>query len=101
MEGGRSPLPRGGTSSDSLEDIYMVTDLMDTDLAALLKPSQEIHIDQLRLIAYQLIKPLVFVHSSGVIHRDLKPGSILLHGNCDMKLCDFWSFPRWNSRMAT
>ena len=62
---------------------------MDTDLAALLKSSQQIYMDQLRFIAYQLVKVLVYVHSSGVIHRDLKPGNILLNGDCDMKLCDF------------
>ncbi|KAG5505358.1 hypothetical protein JIQ42_07568 [Leishmania sp. Namibia] len=89
MEVGRPPVCAGSSSRPSLEDIYMVTDLMDTDLAVLLKSSQEIEISQFRFIAYQLIKVLVYVHSSGIIHRDLKPGNILLNGNCDVKLCDF------------
>ena len=28
-------------------------------------------------------------HSAGVLHRDIKPSNILLHSNCDLKICDF------------
>ncbi|GET87015.1 mitogen-activated protein kinase 7, putative [Leishmania tarentolae] len=89
IEIGYPHAPTSGTASPTFNDIYIVTDLMDTDLAALLKSSQEIHMEQFRFIAYQLMKVLVYVHSSGIIHRDLKPENILLNGDCDMKLCDF------------
>jgi p38 MAP kinase len=39
------------------------------------------------LTLYQ--RGLKYVHSVGVVHRDLKPSSILINENCDLKICDF------------
>jgi serine/threonine protein kinase len=36
---------------------------------------------------YQLLRGLKYLHSANVLHRDLKPSSILVNAACDLKVC--------------
>lgn len=37
----------------------------------------------------QLLRGLKYLHSANILHRDLKPGNLLINANCDLKICDF------------
>ncbi|OOQ84883.1 Mitogen-activated protein kinase HOG1 [Penicillium brasilianum] len=70
------------------EEIYLVTDLIATDLQTLLK-TKKVDNQFTQYFLYQIMRGLKYVHSAGVVHRDLKPSNILVNENCDLKICDF------------
>ena len=76
-------------NSDTFEDIYVVSELMETDLASILKSSQPLSESHTQFFLYQLLRGMKFVHSADVVHRDLKPRNLLVNSNCDLKICDF------------
>mmetsp|Transcript_3092 Transcript_3092/g.6808 ORF Transcript_3092/g.6808 Transcript_3092/m.6808 type:complete len:403 (+) Transcript_3092:55-1263(+) len=74
---------------DKFEDIYVVNELMETDLASILKSPQHLSDEHCQFFLYQILRGLKYVHSAGVIHRDLKPRNLLVNSNCDLKICDY------------
>lgn len=70
-------------------DVYIVTDLMETDLHRVIYSRQVLTDDHIRYFVYQILKALKYMHSAGVLHRDIKPSNLLLNADCDLKLCDF------------
>ena len=36
-----------------------------------------------------MLRGLNYLHSANILHRDLKPGNLLVNANCDLKICDF------------
>lgn len=71
------------------EDIYVVSELMETDLSCVIKSSQPLTDSHIQFLLYQTFRGIKYVHSAGVIHRDLKPRNLLVNINCDLKICDF------------
>ena len=43
----------------------------------------------MQFFVYQILRGLKYVHSCGILHRDLKPRNLLVNSNCDLKICDF------------
>ena len=64
--------------SSNERDIYILFELMDIDLYALIRENllKEQH---KRYVAYQLARALYYMHSADLIHRDIKPSNILVN----------------------
>ncbi|KAJ6794404.1 mitogen-activated protein kinase 4 [Iris pallida] len=73
----------------SFRDVYLVYELMDTDLHQIIKSSQTLSNDHCQYFLFQLLRGVKYLHSANVLHRDLKPGNLLINANCDLKICDF------------
>lgn len=76
-------------SLERFNDVYLVTDLMETDLHKVIYSKQPLSNDHIQYFLYQMLCALKYLHSTCVLHRDLKPSNILLNSNCDLKICDF------------
>ncbi|KAB1219480.1 hypothetical protein CJ030_MR3G012276 [Morella rubra] len=74
---------------ENFNDVYIVSELMDTDLHQIIRSNQQLTDDHCRYFLYQLLRGLKYVHSANVLHRDLKPSNLLLNANCDLKIADF------------
>eukprot|EP01063_Lacrimia_lanifica_P011284 TRINITY_DN1809_c1_g1_i1.p1 TRINITY_DN1809_c1_g1~~TRINITY_DN1809_c1_g1_i1.p1 ORF type:complete len:391 (+),score=184.45 TRINITY_DN1809_c1_g1_i1:135-1307(+) len=74
---------------DTFEDIYFASELMDTDLHQIIRSKQKLTDEHHQYFIYQALRALKYIHSANVLHRDLKPGNLLVNGNCDLLICDF------------
>lgn len=74
---------------EAFNDVYIVYELMDTDLHQIIRSEQPLTNDHCQYFMYQLLRGLKYVHSANVLHRDLKPSNLFLNANCDLKIGDF------------
>ncbi len=90
---------------DLFNEVYILTELMQIDLHKIIVSQQALSIDHCKVFLYQILRGknskfmkffyrililgLKFLHSAGVIHRDLKPGNLLVNSDCLLKICDF------------
>ncbi|KAD1391130.1 hypothetical protein E3N88_42893 [Mikania micrantha] len=71
------------------KDIYVVFELMESDLDEVIKVNDNLTPEHHRFFLYQLLRALKYIHSAHVFHQDLKPKNILANADCKLKICDF------------
>lgn len=67
------------------KDIFVVTNLMETDLHSVIRSNPDMSTEHHRYLLYQLIRGINYIHSANVFHRDLKPRNILANSDCNIK----------------
>jgi eukaryotic-like serine/threonine-protein kinase len=70
---------------------YIVTEFVHgaRTLAAYTRPDNLLPIDDVVGIIYKCARALHYAHARGVIHRDIKPGNIMLTTDSDVRIIDF------------
>lgn len=75
--------------STGFTHIYLVSELMETDLHRVIHSRQDLTSDHISYFIYQTLCALKHIHLAGVLHRDLKPSNLLVNADCTVKMCDF------------
>lgn len=76
-------------SNGQLNGLYFYEELMGCDLSQIIKSSQPLSNLHFQCFIYQILCALKFVHSGGILLRELKPTNILVNEDCQLKICDF------------
>ncbi|PQE04802.1 MAP kinase protein [Rutstroemia sp. NJR-2017a BBW] len=74
---------------DNFNETYLYEELMECDLAAIVRSGQPLTDAHFQSFIYQILCGLKYIHSANVLHRDLKPGNLLVNADCELKICDF------------
>ncbi|KAH9322960.1 hypothetical protein KI387_017599, partial [Taxus chinensis] len=76
-------------SRREFKDIYVVFELMESDLHQVIKANDDLTPEHYQFFLYQLLRALKYIHTANVYHRDLKPKNVLANADCKLKICDF------------
>ena len=75
---------------DDAGQTYFVMEFVDGEsLGSLLKREGKLKPEQAAKIVYQTAQGLTTAHDKGVIHRDIKPGNLMVTGRGSVKIADF------------
>ena len=77
------------TSFIEFSEIYLVLKASDADLSQIIRSNQTLTEAHIKYFMVQLLRAIHYMHSVHILHRDLKPGNLLVNADCSLRVCDF------------
>ena len=69
--------------------LYLVMEYVEDTLRDVLDNAIDLDDKHAKVLGFNLLNSIYYIHSANVIHRDLKPENILVTSDCKIKICDF------------
>eukprot|EP00620_Florenciella_sp_RCC1587_P013330 CAMPEP_0182555856 /NCGR_PEP_ID=MMETSP1324-20130603/308_1 /TAXON_ID=236786 /ORGANISM="Florenciella sp., Strain RCC1587" /LENGTH=678 /DNA_ID=CAMNT_0024767641 /DNA_START=121 /DNA_END=2159 /DNA_ORIENTATION=+ len=85
---------------DDDSELYITMELMDSDLHQIIQSKQNLSEPHHQCLMKQLLLGVQAMHKCGVLHRDLKPGNLLVTRNCQLRITDFGLARAWKQGSA-
>lgn len=79
---------------------YVITELLQSDLHKIIVSPQHLSADHIKVFLYQILRGLKYLHSARILHRDIKPGNLLVNSNCVLKVFDQSQSTSHNSKFT-
>lgn len=73
----------------NFNEVYLYEELLECDMHQIIRSQQPLTDAHYQSFIYQVLAGLKYIHSANVLHRDLKPGNLLVNSDCELKICDF------------
>jgi len=86
----------GGSTADGIP--YVVMELVDGEPITRFCASSELDVESRLRLVLDLCNALQVAHSRGIVHRDIKPGNVLVDSNQQVRLIDFGIAKRLESQ---
>ena len=80
--------PSSEAESDASLCIYLVMEFCEKTLAQVIESDPLVEC-QIRPILFQILQGLSYIHSAGIVHRDINPHNIMVNNNGVTKIIDF------------